>query len=192
MNVVFLGPVESGVYRHLLDCGDHVVQVADRITKEQLAGQGTDFVVSHGYRHIVRRDVISLFAPTIINLHISLLPWNRGADPNLWSFLENTPAGVSIHVMDEGVDTGPLLVQQAVEFGPEETLRSSYDRLQSVLLDLFKRHWPDLRAGRVPARAQHGPGTVHRVVDKEPYLHLLRARGWDTPVSELRGRAVRL
>ena len=49
---------------------------------------------------------------TLINLHISYLPYNRGSYPNYWSFKENTPNGVSIHHIDDGIDTGPVLVQK--------------------------------------------------------------------------------
>ncbi|MCL0081308.1 hypothetical protein M1N64_03665 [Peptococcaceae bacterium] len=52
------------------------------------------------------------FQGRAINLHISFLPWNRGADPNFWSFIENAPVGVSIHYLDEGIDTGDRKKQQ--------------------------------------------------------------------------------
>eukprot|EP00392_Amoebophrya_sp_AT5.2_P019205 g19951.t1 len=63
-----------------------------------------DYCVSYGYRHIIRTPVIEgMFdRKRIINLHISYLPYNRGADPNLWSILERTPPGVTIHHIDEG------------------------------------------------------------------------------------------
>jgi len=69
-----------------------------------------------------------------INLHPSLLPWNRGAHSNFWSFLEDTPKGVTIHIIDEGIDTGDILLQKKIKFDQsKETLRSSYGRLQQEL-----------------------------------------------------------
>ena len=65
----------------------------------------------------------------MINIHISMLPWNCGADPNFWSWFYATPKGVSIHCIDSGIDTGGLLTQAEIMFPAGETLRTSYDRL---------------------------------------------------------------
>ena len=46
-----------------------------------------DFIVSYGYRHILSKNILDLLPNKIINLHISYLPYNRGADPNFWSFM---------------------------------------------------------------------------------------------------------
>ncbi|MCD8568399.1 MAG: formyl transferase, partial [Geovibrio sp.] len=75
-----------------------------------------DLIISYSYRYIIGEDVISAMNGGIINLHISYLPWNKGADPNIWSFLENTPKGVTIHKIDEGLDTGEILVQEELVF----------------------------------------------------------------------------
>ena len=64
-----------------------------------------DFIVSYGYRYIIKKNIIDYFHKRIINLHISYLPYNRGADPNLWSILEDTPSGVTIHYIDDDKHT---------------------------------------------------------------------------------------
>ena len=71
-----------------------------------------DLIVSFGYRHILRSDFINKCGCPIANLHISYLPFNRGAHPNFWSFYDDTPSGVSIYLIDEGIDTGPILFQK--------------------------------------------------------------------------------
>ena len=71
-----------------------------------------DFLISFGYRYIISEAVLNKFKPNAINLHISYLPWNRGADPNLWSFIEDTPKGVTIHEIDEGIDTGDIIFKK--------------------------------------------------------------------------------
>ena len=63
-------------------------------------------------------------------MHISLLPWNRGYHPNIWSFLEDTPKGVTIHYINEGIDTGDIIVQKEIVIDEDkETLKSSYEIL---------------------------------------------------------------
>ena len=69
-------------------------------------------MVSYGYRKIVLADVIDKMAGEIINLHISYLPWNRGANPNFWSFIDDTPKGVTIHEMSADLDKGRILCQK--------------------------------------------------------------------------------
>ena len=59
------------------------------------------------------------------------MPYNRGSHPNFWSFVENTPAGVTIHEVDEGVDTGKIINQKQIVFDLNHeknklTFRSTY------------------------------------------------------------------
>jgi methionyl-tRNA formyltransferase len=151
--------------------------------------KAVDFLLSYRYRHILPREVLDRFPGRAINLHISLLPWNRGADPNLWSFLEDTPKGVTIHVLDAGIDRGPILIQQEVAHASDDTLRTSYDRLATTIEQLLAENWALIRAGGIRPTPQPSKGSLHRSRDKERYMHLL-TQGWDTPVSGLIGKAL--
>jgi methionyl-tRNA formyltransferase len=184
MNVLFLGPPDSLVLDFLKSAKEDVVQTMDRLDGVFLDRNSFDLLVSHGYRHILRPNVLDRFPKRAVNLHISYLPWNRGADPNLWSFIENTPKGVSIHYLDAGIDAGDLIAQKVVEFGPGETVRTSYERLQSEIAQLFAAQWNRIREGTVNVAKQVGAGTLHRVADREKVAHLL-TNGWDTPVADL-------
>ena len=79
--------------------------------------KGYDCVISYGYRHILKQRTIDGFECPVLNLHISYLPYNRGAHPTFWSFYDNTPSGVTIHLIDSGIDTGPIVKQKYVNFG---------------------------------------------------------------------------
>ena len=72
-----------------------------------------NFVTSFGYKHIISEDILK--KKNIINLHISYLPYNKGAHPNFWSFAENTPSGVTIHKIDKGIDTGNIIYQKILD-----------------------------------------------------------------------------
>jgi methionyl-tRNA formyltransferase len=184
MNVLFLGPSDSLVLEFLKSAEHDVVHTMDPLDGAFLDRHSIDFVVSHGYRHIIRPAFLERFPRRAVNLHISYLPWNRGADPNLWSFIENTPNGVSIHYLDAGIDTGDVIAQTVVDFGAGETLRTSYARLQSEIAQLFAAHWARIRVGTCDAVKQVGTGSFHRVADRERVAHLL-PQGWDTPVAHL-------
>jgi methionyl-tRNA formyltransferase len=184
MKVLFLGPPDSLVLDFLKSSEDNVVQTMEPIDEQFLDEHPVELLVSHGYRHIIRPSVLDRFPQRAVNLHISHLPWNRGADPNLWSFIENSPKGVSIHYLDAGIDTGDIIAQKLVEFGAGETLRSTYTRLQEEIAQLFAEHWSRIRAGTCHAQKQTGAGSLHRVADRHKAAHLL-TDGWDTPVAEL-------
>jgi methionyl-tRNA formyltransferase len=184
MNVLFLGQSDSPVLEFLKSSESDVVQTMDPIDEPFLDRNRIEFLVSHGYRHIIKPGVLDRFPRRAVNLHISYLPWNRGADPNLWSVIENTPKGVTIHYLDAGIDTGDLIAQKPVEFAPDETLRTSYERLQTELADLFAATWGRIRAEACEVTRQVGAGSFHRIADRAKVAHLL-TKGWDTPVAEL-------
>jgi len=184
MLVLLLGPARPGLEGYIKRAGDEVLRMEAPLPEVSSSQIEYDFVVSYGYRHLIRQDWLAALPNRIVNLHISYLPWNRGADPNLWSFLDDTPKGVSIHFVDSGIDTGPLIVQREVLPEPGDTLASSYGRLSAAVEDLFRENWPAICAGVVTPVPQPSAGSCHRRKDRERVAHLL-TRGWDTPIEEL-------
>jgi methionyl-tRNA formyltransferase len=169
---------------------EEVIVHQDKLAASDIGRLAPELIVSYSYRHILKRAVLDTMPGRFINLHISLLPFNRGADPNAWSYLDGTPKGVTIHEIDEGVDTGPILLQQSVAIDEaKETLASSYRLLHDAMRALLIAHWDALRAGRVRARPQSGDGTFHfaddfgRIKDR-----LLGAEGWEVPIPVFRAR----
>jgi len=195
MKILFLSQ-----HRRLIDFlvanGDEVTQTVDPLTAELL--DGVDFIISYGYRHRISKEVTDRFAGRAINLHISYLPWNRGADPNLWSFLEDTPKGTSIHLLDGRIDAGDLLAQKRLYFDENdesETLKTTYRKLIEATDILLKEKWLYIRDDMItpmPQLAQRSDliphVTYHRIKDKERYLYLL-SQGYDTPIKNIIGRA---
>ena len=183
--ILFLGDNTSPLLKWLISVEGFVIQTSEKITNELIHSNNINFIVSYGYRHILGKDILDLFPDRAINLHISYLPFNRGMDPNFWSFVENTPKGVTIHYLDEGVDTGDVIVQEKVEFDTkQETLATSYEKLQLTIHDLFKQNWQDIKTLRCKRQKQVGNGTSHKVKDKRNLNHLLED-GWDTPLCVL-------
>ena len=185
-NILFLGDKESPLLEWLINSGESVIQTSEKITPEFVSSNSIGFIVSYGYRYILRKNILDLFPNNAINLHISYLPWNRGADPNFWSLVENTPKGVTIHYLDEGVDTGDIIAQEKVEFNTahQETLASSYEKLQTTIQKLFIQNWQDIKSEKCKRQKQVGSGSLHKVKDKKGLSHLL-TDGWNTPLSVL-------
>jgi methionyl-tRNA formyltransferase len=139
---------------------------------------------------ILPRDVLRLVPDRFVNCHIAYLPYNRGADPTLWSVLEDTPAGVTVHRIDEGIDTGEVYAQERVHFDwATDTLATAYATLQAHMASVFSDAWVDIEGGLMPMPQQDG-GTMHRLKDRAQVEHLL-TEGWDTPIGCLRGAARR-
>ncbi|MFN4280629.1 UDP-4-amino-4,6-dideoxy-N-acetyl-beta-L-altrosamine N-acetyltransferase [Thermosynechococcus sp.] len=161
MKVLFLGGNElSQELAQWLDTvEDEVVFTREPIYLDFVQEIKPDFIVSYNYKHLVPEEVVEIYFPKIVNLHISLLPYNRGYHPNVWSFLDDTPKGVTIHLIDKGVDTGDILLQKEVFIDEEkETLKSSYLKLHQEIQLLFKENWELIKTGQITPVKQEGGG----------------------------------
>jgi methionyl-tRNA formyltransferase len=107
--------------------------------------EDNDFIISFGYRKIIKKNLILKAKRPIINLHMSYLPYNRGAHPNFWSFVNNTIKGVTIHEIDEGIDTGKIIFQKRIKFdlkkNPKMTFKQTYNILFNELENLFIKNF---------------------------------------------------
>lgn len=187
MNILYLGN-ENAVIIEFLRKNNNVIVTRDILTENIL--DNIDFIISFGYRYIIPSEVVNKFKNKAINLHISYLPWNKGADPNLWSFLEDTPKGVSIHYIDEKLDTGDILAQKTIQYSKTDTLKSTYNKLISTIEKLFVDVWESIIKKTIIPVKQEKKGSYHYLKNKEPYLYLL-TNAWDTEVEKIIGRAKR-
>lgn len=183
MKIITLGA--SAVKLHASLREHEIWHLEDELELQEIINFAPDLIVSFGYRYLVREPVLKAFRNRIINLHISMLPWNRGADPNFWSWLEDTPKGVTIHLIDSGLDTGAILFQRGVDFDPSETLATSYSKLHQVVVQLFEYNLEKIvNFDFVPRAQDKTRGTLHRSADKDSVFKSL-SQGWDTPCSVL-------
>ncbi|MEM9343722.1 MAG: formyltransferase family protein [Pseudomonadota bacterium] len=139
-----------------------------------------DRVVSFGYRHILKPAALRTLKAPIVNLHISYLPYNRGAHPNFWSWMEGTPSGVSIHEIDAGIDTGPIVDQKKVLMEPEGlTFRDTYRLLFKEMEALFVASADEILGGTYQTTQQSENGTFHRASDLPPWM-----TSWDMRITD--------
>ncbi len=141
-------------------------QLRDPATFERIASLKPDCGVSAFFSHILRQPMIDLFPLGIVNLHTSLLPLNRGSYPNVWTIVDDTPAGVTMHLVDRGVDTGPVLAQEQVETRPDDTGLTLNARLEAAMVRLFKTNWEKFANGELqPVPQNDAEATLHRASD---------------------------
>lgn len=184
-SVLYLGPFSPLVDWLRTSTGQaDVILHGDDLPVVYPVGDYIDVIVSYNYRHIVPYAVLAS-VPLAVNLHISYLPWNRGADPNLWSHIDNTPKGVSLHHMTTRLDGGDVIAQRHSVFDSRATLRTSYEQLQTEAQQLFMDTWPSIVDGTARRTPQVGVGSYHRSSDRERVMHRL-IHGWDTLLQDLR------
>lgn len=138
-----------------------------------------DLVISYGYRHLIKEETIKNVGGPILNLHIGYLPYNRGAHPNFWAFFDNTPSGVTIHLVDKGIDTGKILFQKLVNFdNGEVSFSDTYETLRREIEGLFMINLENILSSRWIPRLQRGRGTLHFAKDLPKDF-----RGWEEPIE---------
>lgn len=135
---------------------------------ERIADLRADIALSLFFGYILKPDFLQMFPAGVVNLHPAYLPYNRGAHPNVWSIIEGTPAGATLHYLDDGVDTGDIISRRQVEIEPIDTGEILYRKLETCCVELFKESWSSIRSGVAPRVAQQShEGTSHRVKDVE-------------------------
>lgn len=105
-----------------------------------VASHAPDLVVLAGFMRILGPDVIDRFAGRIVNVHPALLPAFPGHDGPAQAVRAGVRiSGCTVHLVDHGVDTGPILAQGAVPVLPTDDAASLHARIQTVEHDLFPR-----------------------------------------------------
>jgi len=130
---------------------------------------------------IVSQDVIDYFPKGIVNSHFSLLPEWRGADPITFSILSGQRrTGVSLMLLVEKMDEGPLLGQKIVSITQEDTTSSLTDKLIELSDELLKRWLPGWLNGDISPLVQVGEATYSRKLTKED-----GRLDWNKPAEQL-------
>jgi phosphoribosylglycinamide formyltransferase-1 len=107
----------------------------DLVMATWLEDHGVELVVLAGYMHLLTKPFLDRFPGAIVNVHPSLLPAFPGTNAiadALAAGVETT--GVTVHFVDEGVDTGPVIRQEAVPVEPRETLEERIHAVEHRLL----------------------------------------------------------
>lgn len=127
---------KNGIRAEVIDCQGHRMkfpEAAQEETARRLTDAGVDLVCLAGFMRLVKRPLLDAFPSRILNIHPSLLP----AFPGLGAWKQAVEAGVSesgvtVHLVDAGMDTGPILGQERVTVFPEDTPQTLHARLQTV------------------------------------------------------------
>ena len=184
MKILLLSPYPNNIIKTLENSGDSYEIYLEKLNLRIVEEKSIDFIISFGYQHIISKEIIEKYPDSIINLHISFLPFNKGSHPNLWSHLEKTPSGVSIHLIDEGLDTGGIICRKKIFIDREKhTFRTSYKLLKSELENLFQREWSNIKKKNYELNYPFEKGSFHFKKDGIDLLDLF-PEGWDTNINK--------
>jgi len=138
---------------------------------ETLRNLAPDLFVVAAYGQILRPEVLAIPTHGPLNVHASLLPAYRGASPITAALLDGrTETGISLMLMDEGMDTGPVVAQARLAIAPEETAATLGPRLADLGADLLVATLPAWLAGQITPMPQHelpGEPSLCRMIRKE-------------------------
>lgn len=135
-NVAGAGALEraerAGIPTGIFELGDYASrEERDLAMSEWLAGLGVELVVCAGYMHLLTPAFVERW--TAINVHPSLLPAFPGTTPIEDALASGVPeTGVTVHFVDEGVDSGPAIFQEPVPVEPGDTPETLRERIHAV------------------------------------------------------------
>ena len=148
----------------------------------RLRGLAPDLIVVIAFGKILKKDILTLPPLGCLNVHASLLPRFRGAAPIAWAILNGeSETGITAMQMEEGLDTGPILMQKSIAIAPDETGGTLHDRLARLGAEVLQETLSALEQGRLEPRAQdHALATsAPRLKKEDGQIH------WDKPAEEL-------
>ncbi len=161
-------PVKEAAARLGLPCFQPE-KLRNHAAREQIGACAPEVIVVAAYGKILSPRLLAVPPLGCVNVHASLLPALRGAAPIQWAVIRGEArSGITIMQMDEGMDTGPILLQQGFDLAADETAGSLHDRLAPLGARLLTEALQGLLAGTLRPTAQdHGRASLAPLLTKE-------------------------
>jgi len=169
-------PYEEEIYKifssHKIKCHRKIDANSEFFINE-LKSNDIDLVFLLWWSDIIKQKSIDAANLGFINMHPSLLPVNRGMHPYYWSIVDETPAGVSLHFINAGVDDGDILFQKKIETPITMTGDILYDKSVDCIVQLFKDNYDKICTGKLnPKKQDETQSTFHLAKDIEEHSNI--------------------
>lgn len=149
---------------------------------EQLRSYGADVFVVVAFGQILSEEILNMPRFGCVNIHASLLPKYRGAAPIQWAVINgDKETGVTIIQMDKGVDTGDMLMKEAVPVDERETGESLFDKLSAVGARLIVKALDAMEKGEIHPEKQDDSKSCYAGMLKKEMGHIC----WDKPAEKI-------
>lgn len=157
--------------------------VADRLLES-----GADVAAVVAYGRIIPPNCLKAVPKGMVNLHPSLLPRHRGPSPIQWALVcGDRRTGISTMLLDEGQDTGPILLQETVEIDPRETAVELSPRLAMIGANLLVKTLDEMEKGSLEPRPQSEDGVTETPMLRREFALVDWSRPARMLVNRLRG-----
>jgi methionyl-tRNA formyltransferase len=165
---VVISPVKEFALQHGLTLLQPE-KVKEEVFRESVRGLQPDVFVVVAYGQILPKPVLNIPKYGAVNVHASLLPRYRGAAPMAWAILRGEKVtGVTTMAMDEGMDTGDILLQAEVAIRDGETCETLHDRLAPLGAQLLLKTLEKMEAEHIqPIPQDHSRATYAPPLKKE-------------------------
>ena len=187
--IQILGPKlrNEAIRKKLNEQGFQVEVSPEPYEKRPSDGFSPDIILSSGYDRLLRPDTVEKFRDHIINLHAAYLPWARGIGTTLFATLLRYPYGVSLHYINESLDTGDLIARKIFSHAPNDTLRTIYTKLLDLTEDLFFESFSQICSNKSERTSQESFGEIKTTRSRAQFEALmdLCPEGYDTLISDL-------
>lgn len=164
--------IPSEVKEYALSQGIEIEQPVKVKKNEELFNKiksiNPDIICVVAYGKIIPKEILDLPKFGCVNVHGSLLPKYRGAAPIQWSVINgDKETGVTTMFMDEGMDTGDMLLKEVVSIGENETTGELWDRLSIVGAKLLVKTLEKIEDGTISREKQSDDFTLAPMLDRE-------------------------
>ena len=153
--------------------------------------QKFDSIICVYWPWLLMKEIFSS-VETTVNFHPALLPINRGWFPHVHSLIDGSKAGVTLHQIAEGADTGLIWVQEEEKIISTDTAKSLYLRLQKKIVKLFIENWDKIISGKIKPIEQNEDLAIYRpkkVIEKLDYIDLNKKMKVKDLINLLRARS---
>ena len=174
---VVMPPVKELAMRHNLPVYQPR-KVREQQFIQQVQALSPDLIVVVAFGQILPRALLDIPPRGCINVHASLLPAYRGAAPINWALINGeTVTGVTIMLLDEGMDTGDILLQKPVSIRPDDTAATTHDRLAESGAALLGEALEQLRRRRMDKNCSGPcPGNLCTAHEKRGRVHCMEQK----------------
>ena len=123
----------------------YLTKKPNKVFLNKLKKMKLDYLLSVSWPYILKEKLFNIPKYGSLNFHLSFLPFNRGKNPNVWPIIDNSPAGVTIHFINNKIDDGEIVFQKKVNLESIDTAKTLFKKSNVEMIKLFEKNWAKIK-----------------------------------------------